>query len=201
MNWTTSYILIRPKLEANAEIIYETNILKDARYWLQYVGQLGDAIFITNLHKLHKGEGEPQYMCHLIHKGKIDYNEGHWVKNFSNYLDNKDKDQLSHNLKSQKPGTKIIEINGESNKDLANTEVKALLNLNSKQLDILLTDSTKWINADSMQVLSIGDLYIISAKTASGGLLSITFMPNKNATKGVVSESKMQFIVSPRFDS
>jgi hypothetical protein len=78
MAWENAYILIRVDENLQARVVHSANTLKDARYWLQYIAEPGDALFTTPVHPKYSGDGKPAYMSHLLARGKIEYAEEKW---------------------------------------------------------------------------------------------------------------------------
>lgn len=74
------YILVRVDADGKPFVVHSTEKMKDARYWLQYIAQPGDAILMTSSHEKYSGDGTPLYQAHLVSRGKIEYSEELWKK-------------------------------------------------------------------------------------------------------------------------
>ena len=79
MAWDKPYIVIRADESGGATIVHSAANIKDARYWLQYIAQAGDALFQTPAHPKCTGQDKPSYYAHLIARGKIAHDEQQWV--------------------------------------------------------------------------------------------------------------------------
>lgn len=60
------------------ELVKEAEKLQDARYWLMYIGTVGDALFRTAKHPRYSGTGDPTYEAHLESRQHIEHNEAKW---------------------------------------------------------------------------------------------------------------------------
>jgi hypothetical protein len=78
VSWTSPYIVVRVE-EGIARVIHEAKLIKDARYYLQYIAMPGDALFQTSAHPKYVGDGSPLYQAHLIARGNIDHEEQNWL--------------------------------------------------------------------------------------------------------------------------
>ena len=209
MSWKTSYILVRPSGEAQVSIVHSADKLKDARYWLQYIAQSGDAIFTTPIHAQYKGSGDPTYMCHLIARGKMDYNEAQWKSNFVQLSDPAQSLTFSTEVAKEVPKEKTSEQSGFSEteivqlldgkpKPLSLTQLKSLMHINARQLEILLAEPTKWIDWESALTLMTRDVYIISVNPESQWPLTVTLKPEDKKGETMDYDAKMNFMVRPR---
>ena len=79
MAWDKPYIVIRVGEDGNAAVVHSALNIKDARYWLQYIAQAGDALFQTPAHPKCAGQDKPSYYAHLIARGKIAHEESFWI--------------------------------------------------------------------------------------------------------------------------
>ena len=80
METTTPYIILRVDEDGKASTVKDNDKLKDATYWLNYIAEPGDALFITDKHPKYQGEGEPTYRAHLAKRGQVEYDKGKWLK-------------------------------------------------------------------------------------------------------------------------
>ncbi len=78
MEWQTQLIIVRPKRDGTLVVLYQSNSFKDSRYWLNYIAELHDALFITPINPKCVDSKDPKYSCHLISRLKSDYNEKAW---------------------------------------------------------------------------------------------------------------------------
>lgn len=81
MSWDKEFILWRVE-DGKGSVVYGAEALKDAKYWLSYVALPKDAIFRTPKHRQYKGSGAPEYLAHLIERGKVAYDSAEWKKLF-----------------------------------------------------------------------------------------------------------------------
>lgn len=72
------YIFIRINAEKKAEIVNSCESIKDANYWLNYIAEPGDAMFITPSHPKHGGGNAPEYHSHLISRRNVGRDEDEW---------------------------------------------------------------------------------------------------------------------------
>ncbi|MCC6932896.1 MAG: hypothetical protein IT292_06550 [Deltaproteobacteria bacterium] len=78
--WTIPYIIVRVGSDGSVTKIHETEKIKDARYWLSYIAQPGDAIFQTPAHPKHDGGESILYKAHLIERGNVGYDADQWSR-------------------------------------------------------------------------------------------------------------------------
>lgn len=78
MEWKNAFLVARPSGTGEVTVVYEANSFKDARYWLSFIAEPGDALFSTPKHARYSGNGDPTYMSHLVQRGKTDQSEGSW---------------------------------------------------------------------------------------------------------------------------
>lgn len=74
------YIVLRTDAQGIAYVVYATDKIKDARYWLNYIAQPGDGLFHSSSHPRYAGNnGKPEYKSHLVGRGNIAYDEKQWL--------------------------------------------------------------------------------------------------------------------------
>ncbi len=75
-----AYIILHFDQHAGLSVVYQTHSIKDARHYLSYRASPQDALFLTTVHPSYSGDGvEPQYVCHLVSRGKLLHNEEDWM--------------------------------------------------------------------------------------------------------------------------
>ncbi len=79
-----AYITVRVGADGVAEVVYQADTIKDARYWLSYIAMPGDALFTTPSHPKYAGNGAPTYMSHLVSRGKTEHDAAAWKKQVPN---------------------------------------------------------------------------------------------------------------------
>ena len=84
MAWEKAYIVVRVGSDGSVFKVHEADKIKDARYWLTYIGLPGDAIFQTPAHPKHEGGEKILYKAHLIVRGNVGYEESAWRKLINN---------------------------------------------------------------------------------------------------------------------
>lgn len=209
MKWDSSYIVVRPIENYLVSVTHKASSLKDARYLLKHIAKPNDAIFITALHAQYKGSGEPTYMCHVKENSQAEFNETQWLNSvFANsrsseltFISN-----LSENNKNslKLDETSIIEINEKSTEALSLTidKIESILKMNSKQIDVILSEPSKWINWESVMMLMTNDVYVISVNPESKWPLTLTMNSGMNKEKNENSDidynSEMKFIIRSR---
>ena len=80
MDWKVPYIIIRVGSDGSVCMVHSTEKIKDARYWLSYIAQPGDAIFETPAHPKHEDGDVLSYKAHLVTRGNVGYNADEWGK-------------------------------------------------------------------------------------------------------------------------
>ena len=80
MAWDKPYIVVRIGEDGSAAVVHTAAMIKDARYWLQYIALPGDALFQTPAHPKCTGNAEPTYYAHLRARGKIEHDEKLWTE-------------------------------------------------------------------------------------------------------------------------
>jgi hypothetical protein len=80
MNWEKPYVILRTKEGGECEQVHEADTIKDARYWLNYIAEPGDAIFKTPAHPKHENSDKLEYKAHLISRKDIGYDEQSWLQ-------------------------------------------------------------------------------------------------------------------------
>lgn len=213
MKWDKSYIIVRPIQNYLVSVLHTTDTLKDARYWLQHVASPNDAIFITSQHGQYSGDGNPIYMCHVQTKGRAEFNEGQWEKVAFPDSEKQKYSFLKESLSSGKPSnssskvneTQVIELLKTSDKplQLGLEQLQSILKMNSKEMEIILSEPSKWINWESVMTLMVKDVYVISVNPESEWPLTVTVKPdtlNTTADSGeeMSYSSDMKFIIRPR---
>lgn len=78
MSEAAKYIFVRINAEKKAEIVNSCESIKDANYWLNYIAEPGDAMFITPSHPKHTGGSAPEYHSHLISRRNVGRDEAEW---------------------------------------------------------------------------------------------------------------------------
>lgn len=191
MNITASYIIVRYAEQNRLEIIKQSEKLKNARYFLQYMAKSGDAIFITNKHNLYKGSGDPTYMCHVSYPGKIEFNEKQWLS--SHHVD------TSANLKfcavNDKKETEIFNLDDVTTAQTSLEEIKRLVDKNTKQLEILLANHAHILLGNTVYAHASDDLYLISVDEASEAPFTLTLKRDRGNPD---LEHDLQCLVRPR---
>ena len=74
------WAIFRPSSDGNLILVHQAEKLQDARYWLMYIAEVGDALFKTSLHNRYVGNGEPSYESHLVQRQKSEHDEAKWRK-------------------------------------------------------------------------------------------------------------------------
>lgn len=72
------WAIFRPGSEGRMVLVHQADKIQDAKYWLMYIAEVGDALFKTKLHPRYSGEGAPAYESHLIKRRESEHNEQKW---------------------------------------------------------------------------------------------------------------------------
>jgi hypothetical protein len=80
VSFKSAYVVVRVTPEGVVSVAHTANTIKDARYWLQYIAEPGDAVFQTPAHPKYAGGGDLKYQSHLVKRGEIVYDEAKWKK-------------------------------------------------------------------------------------------------------------------------
>ena len=80
MNWEQPYVILRAKQNGEVEVAHEASTIKDARYWLNYIAEPGDALFQTPAHPKHTAGHNLEYKAHLIGRKEVGYDETAWLQ-------------------------------------------------------------------------------------------------------------------------
>jgi hypothetical protein len=208
MKWDKSYIIVRPIQNYLLSVLHTAETLKDARYWLQHVANPGDAIFITPVHGQYKGSGNPGYMCHVQTKGRAEFNESQWERSVFPECEKKEysflKESLSGKIKKDSTAeiteTQVLELLKSSSNPvkLGLDQLQSILKMNSRQIDVILSDPSKWINWESAMTLMLKDVYVISVNPDSEWPLTVTMKSDERAGEQMDYNSDMKFIIRPR---
>ncbi len=78
--WTTPFIILHTHEDGECKLVHEAETLKDAKYYLSYIAEPGDAIFGTPIHPQHNCGNRLQYKAHTIVRKEITYNEQQWLQ-------------------------------------------------------------------------------------------------------------------------
>ena len=78
MSWKQSYIVIRTDEQGEAQVVHQTETIKDAKYWLAYIALPMDALLQTPAHPKYEGAGFPTYKAHLVKRGEVSYDQNTW---------------------------------------------------------------------------------------------------------------------------
>jgi hypothetical protein len=79
MDWTATYIVYRIGSTGNLEEVYHSSELKQAKYWLTYIGLPGDVLCKTPVHPKHtKGTKKAEYWSHKAQSGTPSNEEKEW---------------------------------------------------------------------------------------------------------------------------
>lgn len=83
MAFRNPYVIVRLEEGGQVKLVKASHSLKDVKYWLNYIAEPGDAIFLTPAHpKYDGGTGVPTYNSHLVKRGQVEYDKGKWEAAF-----------------------------------------------------------------------------------------------------------------------
>lgn len=209
MDWKSAYILVRPETEGVCRIVHTADKLKDARYWLQYIAQAGDAIFLTPKNPQYKGSnGEPCYSAHLFARGKIEHNEADWKKQaFSGNqvakitfveggAEKKTEDGASG--AAAKVTVNLADFADGKPRPLSLAQIGALLRDYSDKISVVLAEAGKWIDWESALTLMTQDMYVIGVEEGTDWPLRVTLKPGQDNGQTMNYEEEMKFTLKKK---
>lgn len=80
MELSKPWAIFRLSTDGTLKLVHQAEKMQDARYWLMYIANIGDALFKTSFHPRYSGDGQPIYESHLIERQKCEHNEDKWRK-------------------------------------------------------------------------------------------------------------------------
>lgn len=80
MSTNQPWIVCRFNSTGEIQAVFESDNVKQAKNWLMYIGEVGDALFKTKHHPRYTGDGDPVYEAHLIERQKVEHNQQAWLK-------------------------------------------------------------------------------------------------------------------------
>ncbi|MCB0335732.1 MAG: hypothetical protein KDD62_05480 [Bdellovibrionales bacterium] len=75
--WRKSYCVFRTVENGALMPVFLADSLKDAKYWITYIAEPGDALFRTPLHPKNSGD-QPLYWQHKGEKGDLVEKQDQW---------------------------------------------------------------------------------------------------------------------------
>lgn len=205
MEWKTSYILVRPRPDGACEIVHAAEKIKDSRYWLQYIAQPGDAIFVTPRNPQYKGDGEPTFSANLLKRGKIEHDELQWrVQNNCGQpganirFVEPDTTQANRSTKAPTERTDYRQLADKTPRHLSLQQLSEIFRDYSTDLEVILAEAGKWIDWESALTLMTQDIYVIEIEPNSKWPLRVTLRPESDRGQTMNYESEMKFLVRHR---
>ncbi|MCC6220866.1 MAG: hypothetical protein IT291_06475 [Deltaproteobacteria bacterium] len=81
ISWPSRYVVYRAVTGKNElEEVFNTSDFKQAKYWIRYIAQVGDALFITPSHQKHPGGELAVYQCHKVKSGVTETDDKSWFE-------------------------------------------------------------------------------------------------------------------------
>lgn len=207
MEWKTYYVVVRPNQDGTVAVVNENNSLKDSRYWLNYIGEPFDALCLTSANPKYTGSGDPTYSCHLIARAKTEYNESAWKKKvftngesttpkFVSFSETKvNPSSPSKVASSSIPETEILQLADGSPRSLTLDQIKSILTYNKKNMKIILSEPTKWIDWESALTLMTKDVHVIGISADPKWPLTVTLNPATGKGENMNYAEEMKFLV------
>jgi hypothetical protein len=79
MSWRSVYAIYRPRAGGSLVEVFRTDDMKKAKYWISYIGKVGDALCKTPLHPKHPDKnGVPEYWTHKQDAGSTSVRVEDW---------------------------------------------------------------------------------------------------------------------------
>ncbi len=79
MQWKSPFVIYRVDEQGHLQQVYQAPDLKDAKYWLTYIAQVGDVLCKTPAHpKADKSSSTPTYWSHKEQSGQPLSNQAAW---------------------------------------------------------------------------------------------------------------------------
>lgn len=203
MDWKTPLIIVRPQADGKVLVVNESASLKDARYWLNYIAEPFDALFLTPLNAKYVGSGDPIYSCHLISRAKTEYNENAWKEKV---FDNPDATTLNFSTENNPVAkkqsksdelqeTEIIMLADGKPKSLSLDQIKKIINSRNAKLKVILAEPTKWIDWESALTLMTKEVHVIGIGPDPKWPLSVTLDPKNGKGEDMNYSEQMKFVV------
>ncbi|GEM_PF-6735790 len=83
MEWKGKYLVLRPdNAQSEYTEVFECDEISKARYWLRYIAQVGDVLFLTPLHP-DSSSVTLRYHSHKVSSGSIEANPTKWGQDYS----------------------------------------------------------------------------------------------------------------------
>ena len=81
MEWTVPFVIFRPKEGGQYEEVFQTSDFKKAKYWLTYIGEVGDVLCRTPNHPKYGGARPiPEYWSHKVSAGTLETDKDKFIK-------------------------------------------------------------------------------------------------------------------------
>ncbi|MCB0321812.1 MAG: hypothetical protein KDD60_12870, partial [Bdellovibrionales bacterium] len=79
MDWNSPFVVYRIEADGSVAAVYQASDMKDAKYWLQYIAEVGDVLTRTPAHPRYDDpSGQPVYWQHKEKSGKAVMNKDEW---------------------------------------------------------------------------------------------------------------------------
>ena len=202
MEWKNAYVLVRPERNGTLNVVHTAEQLKDARYWLQYIAEPGDAIFVTPTNPQYKGKnGEPTFMSYLVSRGKLDHSEPAWKRQAFEAKDAElsfvgGKAETAPSIVIQE--TQIIQLANGKPHAIPLELLSAILQQFPQKFQIVLAEPSKWIEWESAMTLMMQDMFVVNADPISKWPLTVTLKPDTGKGETMNYEADMRFVIRQR---
>ncbi len=78
MKWKSPFIVYRRNADGKLKEVFHTTDLQKAKYWLQYIAEVGDVLMKTPAHPKNTG-GRPEYWSHKEYSGQAVSSKEKWM--------------------------------------------------------------------------------------------------------------------------
>lgn len=204
MDWKTQLIIARPQANGTLIVVNECASLKDARYWLNYIAEPYDALFLTPLNPKYAGDGSPAYSCHLISRAKTEYDKKKWMekafelgeKACVTFKQNDPIPQKKEETQTQEmTETEIITLADGHPRSLTIDQLKKIISNKKTKVKVILSEPTKWIDWESALTLMTKDVFVIDISSDPKWPLAVTLDPKSSKGENMNFSEEMKFIV------
>ncbi len=205
MEWQNGYVIMRPEASGTMYLVHGADKMKDARYWLQYIGAPGDAIFTTRKNPQHKGPGETTYLSHLISRGKLGHSEADWKTQVF------EKKTSAEVVVVDPPSPSTPGVGSTKSSDSGTVDARQLSDGKPRpyplktlaelvrgmpaDLRLTLAEPTKWINWESALTLMVQDVFVVAVDPAAKWPLSVTMKYGSQDSTTMDYNPEMKFVV------
>lgn len=195
-----AYVVLRAERSGKAKLLHGADNIKDARYWLSYIAEPGDAIFTTSAHPKYVGTGEPKYFAHLVGRKNMAYDEQQWRKQQVDptAVITIQEGETSAPGPAVEPdsaptvGKEPTSKNG--GQTLSLDELQAVFSGREPKFKVVLLDAEKWIDWESALVLMVRETRVTGVDRTAKWPIRVSFDPKKDG-EWIDYNPQMRFVL------